>query len=809
MATVTNAKNETTTYTYNSLNQLTSVTRPVTGATTTFTYDGHGRIRTTTDSDNYTLTMDYDAFDRPTETNYPDGTTEKTEYRFLDVSSRRDRSGRWTTYTHDAMRRETSMRDPLGRVIQKSWCTCGSLNALIDAKGKQTVWERDVRGRVTKETRPNGNVTTYVYEATNSRLKKITDSKLQNIKYSYFIDGQPKQVTYTNTQVSTPSVSYTYDPAYSRIATMTDGVGTTVYGYYPVSNPATSGAARLATLDGPLPDDTITYTYDQLGRVTSRALNGAAVTVTFDPLGRAITEQTVVGTFMYEYNDGTRRVASVTYPNGQTTSYEYQDAAGGHRLQTIHHKYADGETLSRFDYTYDGVGNILSWRQQRHSDAIVWNYVYDVGNQLISGTKMSTDATPTVLGRHSYAYDSAGNRIVEQNEDSVTGFVYNDVNELVTRQAHGLLRVDGIVSEASAVTINGKPAETLPSNRFQGAASIGSGTTQFNVSATDASGNSASRTFEVDAGSAANNFTYDDNGNLITDGVRTFEWDANNQLVAVSTATHRTEFTYDGRQRRVRVVDTEGGVLQSDIRLVWCEDRICEQRASDGITVTRRIFWRAEESQGQTRFFARDHLGTVTDVTGATGELLSRHAFDPWGRRTALLGDDPIIGFTGAEWQISGGLWLTQYRAYDPDLARWLSVDPLERIRAVHGLPTPDGPNLYQYVRNQPTKYADPTGLTPAVVALPWVLPAITEGACVVAQGVAALGLGVLVGMLTSKPCNDCEDQKTKCARVARECHEECLEDFGDRGTIDVQDYWRCKTNCMNARGCGNFGKYW
>jgi YD repeat-containing protein len=58
--TVTNAKNETTTHIYNTDGYLTTITGPVTGATTTCTYDDYSRVRTVTDSDNYTLTYDYD-----------------------------------------------------------------------------------------------------------------------------------------------------------------------------------------------------------------------------------------------------------------------------------------------------------------------------------------------------------------------------------------------------------------------------------------------------------------------------------------------------------------------------------------------------------------------------------------------------------------------------------------------------------------------------------------------------------------------------------------------------------------------------
>lgn len=50
------------------------------------------------------------------------------------------------------------------------------------------------------------------------------------------------------------------------------------------------GAGQVASVDGPLTDDTITYTYDELGRVTSRAINGVAASQTYDALGRTTAE---------------------------------------------------------------------------------------------------------------------------------------------------------------------------------------------------------------------------------------------------------------------------------------------------------------------------------------------------------------------------------------------------------------------------------------------------------------------------------------------------------------------------------------
>jgi hypothetical protein len=136
----------------------------------------------------------------------------------------------------------------------------------------------------------------------------------------------------------------------------------------------------------------------------------------------------------------------VTYPNSQTSTYSYYANTGDRRLQTIHHKYPNTTTLSRFDYTYDAVGNILmftscAWgptptrlaprlrssrgpqalRQQADSTAVLWAYGYDAADQLTAAIKKSTDPTPVVLTRYGFAYDPAGNRTVEQIDDAVTG----------------------------------------------------------------------------------------------------------------------------------------------------------------------------------------------------------------------------------------------------------------------------------------------------------------------------------------------------------------------------------------------------
>jgi RHS repeat-associated protein len=704
--TLTNAKSETTTYAYDAAGHghLQSVTWPVAGATTTYTYDSQGRVRTIADADGYTVTMDYDSLGRRTKTTYPDGTYDQRTFHRLDVAESRDRLGRITRYLYDAQRRLVSARDPLGRTTTQQWCGCGSLEALIDAKGQKTSWQRDIQGRVTHEVRADGvTATVYTYEATTSRLKTITDPKLQVTTYSYNLDDSQQSMTFTNAAIATPSVSFTYDPAYYRQTTMVDGTGTTSYTYHSMG---VLGAGQLASVDGPLTNDTITYAYDELGRVTTRGLNGVGLTYVYDALGRVNSEVSVLGTFAYGYHGTTTRVASVLYPNGQTSTYEYFGNAMDHRLQTIHHKRADTLTLSRHDYTYDATGNILTWQQQVDSaPSELWRYAYDASDQVATAVRWATDGSPTVLRRYVYSYDPVGNRTTEQIDDAATLSTHDALNRLTQQQPGGTLRFAGTVSEPATVTIQGKPVIVDPANNFSGTASTVAGTNAVTIQAVDPSGNVTNVQYNVTLSGTGRTFFYDANGNLTSDGTRSFEWDARNQLVAVSSGTHRSEFTYDGQRHRVRILEKESGTTIADTRTVWCDDAICEERAADGTTVTRRAFEFGEQINGVSRFFTVDHLGSVTEQTDAAGTVLARYAFDPSGRRALIAGSESTtVGFTGHFAHGPSSTYLAMYRAYDPDLGRWLSEDPLAFDQ---------GPNFYAYVNNQLTIATDPLGLAP------------------------------------------------------------------------------------------------
>ena len=93
-------------------------------------------------------------------------------------------------------------------------------------------------------------------------------------------------------------------------------------------------------------------------------------------------------------------------------------------------------------------------------------------------------------------------------------------------------------------------------------------------------------------------------------------------------------------------------------------------------------------------------------MTDGSGNVRARYAYDPYGHRTKLAGDlETDFGFAGMFWSAEANLSLTHFRAYDPELGRWLSRDPLRKAELN------EGPNLYAYIRNNPVNLTDPLGL--------------------------------------------------------------------------------------------------
>jgi RHS repeat-associated protein len=631
LLTTTNPKGETTTYSYDENGYLIGLDGPLPGTddALTLTYDAAGRVRTKTSEGSHTLTFDYDQLDHLIRTTYPDGTFEQFIYDRLEAVVVRDRAGRQTHLEFDAMRQLTRHTDPLGRETRYQWCACGSLSTLTDPLGRTTSWERDVQARLVTKRYADGSSVNLRYENATSRVRETVDEKGQVARLAYYRDNALKSLAYENSRVPTPAISYAYDPHYARLISMQDVLGTTVYTYHRVTASPSLGAGQLASEDGPLPNDTISYRYDELGRRVASSINGVTTAFHYDVAGRVISETNALGAFTNTYDGASSRLVRQTLPNSQFVERAYGGELQDHVLRRITHRI--GTTpVSEFLYEWDNLASrIVVWSQQAAAQpAAVYHLSYDSADQLLEAT--ATNATG-LAAAYRYAYDPAGNRLSEQLNALTNVAFYNALNQISA-------------SSSSALS-------------------------------------------------------------------RTNEWDARERLTAVSTATTRTEFSYDARGRLAFLRHWTNGVQAASRRFLWYGNTLGEERDGSGSVVVKRFF-----SQGMkvetgpdsgSYFYTRDHLGSVREVTDGTGAVRARYSYDPYGRRTREAGDRHAdFGFAGMFWCAEAGLALARHRAYDPELGRWLSRDPLPDAEQR------EGPNLYSYVGNDPVNRVDPLGLS-------------------------------------------------------------------------------------------------
>jgi RHS repeat-associated protein len=266
---------------------------------------------------------------------------------------------------------------------------------------------------------------------------------------------------------------------------------------------------------------------------------------------------------------------------------------------------------------------------------------YDNADQLLTAP-VKNNSTNALIKQYTYGYDTASNRTSETVATTTTTSTPNNVNE-ITSQTGGVNRT----------------------------------------------------------------LTYDLNGGITSDGgTRTFEWDGANRLVAINYTgiTTRSEFTYDGLNRVAKIVEKSGPTINSTRKFVWHGQEKLEFRdATDALT--QRNFAQGQYVGTTAYFYTRDHLGSIREMFTGGGTVVARYDYDPFGRSTTVLGTTPTeFNFTGLYRHSKSNLDLATYRAYDPDLGRWLNRDPIgER----------GGLNLYGYVSGNPIRLTDPLGLEP------------------------------------------------------------------------------------------------
>jgi RHS repeat-associated protein len=220
-------------------------------------------------------------------------------------------------------------------------------------------------------------------------------------------------------------------------------------------------------------------------------------------------------------------------------------------------------------------------------------------------------------------------------------------------------------------------------------------------------------------------FTYDADGNRLTDGsARNYTWDAENRLTSVTSGSQPiSQFAYDALGRRIAITTTPSVGAPVATAFVWCGSQICQSRSSPQNSVLRQYYDEGEyiPSTGTRLYYGRDQLGSVRDVSAVSpqGTTVQAYDYDPFGNalQAPPAGPTPNFGYAGMYYDAGTGLYLTQYRAYDPATARWLSRDPVGE-QAELG-PQSGSPNTPNPALTAAPPLPPPDTFTPTRVTLP------------------------------------------------------------------------------------------
>ena len=108
---------------------------------------------------------------------------------------------------------------------------------------------------------------------------------------------------------------------------------------------------------------------------------------------------------------------------------------------------------------------------------------------------------------------------------------------------------------------------------------------------------------------------------------------------------------------------------------------------------------------GTDTYYLHDNIGSTRGVYDSYFIPVSLGDFEytPYGEAYTDDGPSTITHrFTGLDMDAQTGKYYAPYRYYDPNIARWMTQDPLGMLA---------GPNVYAYVRNRPNFYLDSLGL--------------------------------------------------------------------------------------------------
>jgi RHS repeat-associated protein len=626
---------------------LASVTDPR-GKTTTFAHDANGNLNSLTTPLGKQTTIAYDTAGRPTSLVDPRG--HEPGANPADYT--------WTS-SYDTAGNELSETDPLGNTTSFTYDNAGRLTRNTDAAGHATNYGYDAANRLTTVTAPDTSVTSYAYDDVGN-LTTRTDALTHPTTYAY--DDANRLTTATNPLAK--SWSYSYDPAGNLTRIIDAANATTSYGYDALN--------RLTAIDYSDTTPDVTYGYDGNDNRTSMTDGAGNQTYVYDALDQLTQTSRGTDTFSYGY-DGVGNVTRRTYPDGRVIDYSYDD---DDRMAAVT-SLAQATT-----YLHDAAGN-LTQTTLPSGNGYTETRTYDRAARM---TEIRNAKAGTTLSFAQYVYDPVGNPTSTTTISGTTAYGYDLLDRLTSASGGGL--------DLSYVydAVGNRASETRPT-----------GTTTYTYNAGD----------QLTATSGPNGtvpFSHDADGNQTQAGPRAFAYDLANRLTSTTEGESTTTYVYDGDGIRLQAA---GGQTTN---YLWDVNndlpQLALERDGAGAMLRNYLYGTGPVSMdtgGSTSYFQRDGIGSITNVTSASGAPQWTYDYEPYGTARTATQNDPnapanVIRFAG-ELLDGTSLYHLRARQYDPLTGRFLRTDPLPSSRI-----NPSG-SSYAYVDDRPTVLVDPSGM--------------------------------------------------------------------------------------------------
>lgn len=537
--TSTNALGHVTSYTYDLANRVISSTAP-NGLVTTYTYDQRDRLLTQTVGGRTTV-LTYKPYGTVETVSLPSGLVLTYAYdaahRLIGWGNSRGESG---TYALDGMGNRTAeqVKDGSGNVAWSVARTINNINRLLsrtEGSNQTSFFYYDPNGELTDEY--NGNQRVAAYGLDNlRRVKTVTDaasasaslsynaqdavtsaSDFKGVATAYTRDAQGNATTESSTDTGGASTQYDNLGLPSQI---TDALGQATT----ITRDALGRPTGLVFADGKTTTLRYDLTANSKGYLSEIVDRSGTTEYTRDTFGRVTLKKQTLA-------NGSVQQVSYTYnPNGTLASIGYPNAGG-----VLTHTYDSTGRLTGLSLNGNPLVTGIAWNPLGQPTAWTWAFA---SPSIGASRSYDTAGRLTATEFSSYAYDAAGR---------ITSLTQNLYQPGDTDPTHSTI-ANANVTWSVGYSAVGRIVSFDATGNTAGFGYDANGNR--NSSTRALNGTSTSRTYTV--GSASNQLTgfsqtingasstsvtygYNANGDLLTDGLRSYTYDAEGRLAAATT----------------------------------------------------------------------------------------------------------------------------------------------------------------------------------------------------------------------------------------------------------------------------------